>query len=311
MPLNSQIHNDKPLENISVAYANQSFIANMLSPQVPVKHETDEYYVYSKDSLIIPDTKRADGAEAKEASFSLSTASYSVDEHSLRDLITDRKRQNADPAINLEKDTTEYLTEKIMMRKEFDLLTTIGTKANWAQEYSLTSTFAWNANTTLSNPIDFALSAGSTIAKNSGHLANVCAVDYATFLALKKHVSIVDRIKYTSAESISEGLIARLFEVDKLLVSRAVYNANEEGMADSMTFMMTDCAWFGYVEQNPGLKKASALYTFVTTNANNSPMSVKKWREDKRGGDMVEVSHMYDHKIVASDCAFYIGNTIQ
>lgn len=311
MPTNSQVHNSKPLENISVAYANQSFIANMLSPNVPVKHETDDFFVYSKDSLIIPDTKRADGAPSREASFSLSTSSYTVTQHSLSDIITDRKRQNADPAIDLEKDTTEYLTEKIMMRKEYDILTAIGTKSNWAAEYSLTSTFAWNANTTLSNPIDFALSAGSTIAKNSGYLPNVCAVDYSTFLALKKHVSIVDRIKYTSPESVSEGLIARLFEVDKLLVSRAVYNANEEGMADSMTFMMTDCAWFGYVEKSPGLKKASALYTFVTTNANNSPMSVKKWRDDDRGGDKVEVSHMYQHKIVASDCAFYIGNTIQ
>lgn len=311
MPTNSQVHNNKPLENISVAYANQSFIANMLSPNVPVKHETDTYYVYSKDSLIIPDTHRADGAASKEASFSLSTASYTVQQHSLSDLITDRKRQNADPAIDLEKDTTEYLTEKIMMKKEYDLLTAIGTKSNWAQEYSLTSTFAWNKNTTLSNPIDFALSAGSTIAKNSGYLPNVCVLNYSTFLACKKHISIVDRIKYTSPESISEGLIARLFEVDKVLVSRAVYNTAEEGMADSMSFMMTDCAWFGYVAPSAGLKKVSALYTFVTTNANNSPMSVKKWRDDERGGDKVEVSHMYQHKIVASDAAFYIGHTIQ
>jgi len=311
MPLNSQVHNSKPLENISVAYANQSFIANMLSPNVPVKHETDTYYVYSKDSLILPDTHRADGAASKEASFSLSTASYTVQCHSLSDLITVRKRQNADPAIDLEKDTTEYLTEKIMMKKEYDILTAISTKSNWAQEYSLTTTFAWNANTTLSNPIDFALSAGSTIAKNSGYLPNVCAMDYSTFLACKKHISIVDRIKYTSPESISEGLIARLFEVDNVLVSRAVYNTNEEGMADSMSFMMTDCAWFGYVAPSAGLKKVSALYTFVTTNANNSPMSVKKWWDDERSGDKVEVTHMYQHKIVASDAAFYIGNTIQ
>lgn len=311
MPLNSQVHNSKPLENISVAYANQSFIANLLSPNVPVKHETDSYYVYSKDSLIIPDTHRADGAESKEASFSLSTASYTVQGHALSDLITDRKRQNADPAIDLEKDTTEYLTEKIMMRKEYDLLTAISTKSNWAQEYSLTSTFAWNANTALSNPIALALSVGSTIAKNSGYLPNVCAIDYSTFIALKEHISIVDRVKYTSSESIGENMIAKLFNIDKLLVSRAVYNTNEEGMADSMSFMMTDCAWFGYVEKSPGLKKPSALYSFVTTNANNSPMSVKKWREESRGGDKVEVNHMYQHKIVASDCAFYVGNTIQ
>ena len=311
MPLNSQVHSSKPLENISVAFANQAFIANMLSPNVPVKHETDTYYVYSKDSLMLPDTLRADWAVSREASFNLSTASYTVKQHSLSDLITERKRQNADPAIDLERDTTEYLTEKIMMRKEYDVLTAIGTKSNWAQEYSLTSTFAWSANTTLSNPIDIALSAGSAIARNSGYLPNVCAIDYGTFLALKKHVSIVDRIKYTQVDSVTESLLARLFEVGKVLVSRAVYNTAEEGMADSMSFMMTDCAWFGYVAPAPGLKKVSALYTFVTTNANNSPMSVKKWRDDERGGDKVEVSHMYQHKVVASDAAFYIGNTIQ
>jgi hypothetical protein len=136
-------------------------------------------------------------------------------------------------------------------------------------------------------------------------------MDYGTFVAAKEHVSIVDRSKYTSADSVGQDLMARLFNVSKVLVSRMVYNTSDEGGADSMAFAMTDCAWFGYVEMAPGLRKPSALYTMVTTNANNSPMSVKKYREDKREGDMVEVSHYYSHVVPASDCAFYVGNTIQ
>src|SRR5436190_2018622 len=102
MPLPSQVHRDAALENVSVAYKPGDLIAQDLCPMVPVNHESNVYYVYSKDQLVIPETRRAIGAEAQRATFSLSTATYKVQEHALKDFIPDRMRNNADPALNLE-----------------------------------------------------------------------------------------------------------------------------------------------------------------------------------------------------------------
>src|SRR5512140_849644 len=130
MPLSKTVYVDKTLSNISLAYRPQGLIADELAPRVPVSQETGLYFVYTKDSLIVPETQRANGAEANESGFYLTTASYVVQQHSLKDKVTDRDRTNADSAVRLEADTTEMLTDQILMRKEIDLASLIGTATN-------------------------------------------------------------------------------------------------------------------------------------------------------------------------------------
>lgn len=310
MPSSQQIHRDRPLENISVAYKSERLIADRLAPRVPVVHESDTYFVYAKDSLTLPQTIRANGASANEASWNISTSSYVLTQHALKGLVTDRDRSNADEAIRLDIDTTEYLTEKILMRKEIDLANIVTTASNWANATSLSSTLAWNQNTTLSNPIAFVDSACSVVAAQSGKIPNTVVLNDPTFRAAKEHISIVDRIKYTSPDSVTDQILAKLFNVQQVLVAGGIQNTGQEGQADSMGWIWTDMAFVAYIEQNPGLRKPSALYQFTKTEFGN-PYKVKRWREEEREGDFIEVSSLFQNKVVASDCAYIIVNTVQ
>ena len=310
MPSSQQIHRDRPLENISVAYKSERLIADRLAPRVPVVHESDTYFVYAKDSLTLPQTIRANGASANEASWNISTSSYVLTQHALKGLVTDRDRSNADEAIRLDIDTTEYLTEKILMRKEIDLANIVTTAANWANATSLSSTLAWNQNTTLSNPIAYVDSACSVVASQSGKIPNTVVLNDPTFRAAKEHISIVDRIKYTSPDSVTDQILAKLFNVQQVLVAGGIQNTGQEGQADSMGWIWTDMAFVAYIEQNPGLRKPSALYQFTKTEFGN-PYKVKRWREEEREGDFIEVSSLFQNKVVASDCAYIIVNTVQ
>jgi hypothetical protein len=308
MPSNSQIHQNKALENISVGYKVEGFIAEKLSPSIPVKHESDKYYVFSKDSMRLPETLRADGSEAREADFNVSTATYQLDEHSLRKLVTDRQRANADKAIRPDIEATEYLTEKILLRREKSLLDLVNDSSNWTS-MSLTSAQNWGEQTITSNPIVFIDTASSTILAKTGKKANVVALSHNAFVAAKNHPSIKDQIKYTSAESVTPDMLAKLFSVDEVAVSSSHYNAGSEGLADSIAPLMTDCAFVMYKEKNPGRFKPSAFYTFEQ-GENASPYSVRKWRDDTRKGDYIEVSSMFKHQIISSDCALHIAGVI-
>lgn len=310
MPLPNTIHRDKALENISVAYKNGQFIASQLSPSVPVKHESDVWYTYSRDSLILPQTLRANGGEANEIDWSVSTTSYRLNEHALKSIVTDRDRANADSALKLDVDTTESLTHRILMRRERDLLDILNNPANFATRTSLTSTFAWNQATSLSNPIIFVDSATADIARATGMKANVAVLDERSLRAAKEHSNTVDRIKYTSPDSVTPQLLARLFNVESVLVSGAIQNTGQEVLSETMAFMMTDCAVVAYVERNPGLRKPSAFYTLEKQEFGN-PYKVKRWREEKRDGDMIEVQTMFQHVSPASQCAYHINDTIQ
>ena len=311
MPIPSSVHQDQALENVSIAYKNGDLVAQKLAPMVPVQHESDVYYVYSRDQLSLPETARANGAEANKADFSLSTAAYQCVEHALKSVITDRSRANADPALNLEVDATENLTNHILVRQEVELARILAASGAWANVTSLTSTFAWSANTTLSNPLLFADSAASVVAQSSGMVPNVGFVNDPTFRAAKEHVSVVDRIKYTSAESVGEALLAKLFGIEELYVGRGIFNTGAEGLADATanSWIWTDMAWFGYVQKAPGLRKPSALYNF-TVKAGN-PVKVLRWREDALEGDAIQVSKIFQIVAPMSAAGYQIWNTIQ
>lgn len=312
MPLSSQIYVDKPLSNISSAYKSERLIADILAPRVPVMQDTGLYFVYTKDSLQVPVTARANGAAANMDTFYMSTSTYRLQQHALKDIVTDRDRANADPAIRLEADVAEFLTEKILLRKEVDLANLCGTAANWANQTSLTSTFAWSANTTLSNPIAFVDSASSVIAQQSGMVPNTVVLDDRTFRAAKEHTMITDRIKYTSPDSVTDVMLAKLFNVDRVLVAGGIQNTGQELVitTTAQSFIWTDMAFVAYISPQPALKRPSALYQF-TKNEFGNPFKVKKWREEELEGDMIEVSTMYQHNVVASDAAYLIINTVQ
>lgn len=309
----SQIHRNKPLENLSVAYKPMGFIADLLAPKYMVQHESDTYYVYAKDTMSLPETIRADGAESNQATFNVTTSSYQLVEHALHDDVTDRQRANADTAIKPELDVTEDLTRKILIRREVELMRLIQTTTNWGNLTSLTSTFAWSANTTLSNPITVMDSVSTQILSQSGVVPNVVALAQASFLAAKEHVSVLDRIKYTSPDSVTPEMLARLWNVGTVLVSKAIRNTADEGMTETTTaqsFIMTDTAFVAYIEPTPKLKMVSALTTFWS-NEGGSPYIVKKWREEKLSADRIECSAMYQAKCIASDAAALIINTNQ
>lgn len=310
MPTKNQVHKNKPLENLSVAYRVGGLICDELLPRMMVQHESDDYFVYTKDNLRLDTTLRADGAESNETDWNLSTASYSVDFHALKHLVTDRVRNNADAAIKPDMDATESLTGKILLRKESDLASLLGTAANWANATSLTTTFAWSAQTSLSNPISFCDSATTVILQSAGVKANVMALDHRTWKAAKEHPSVIDRLKYTSSQSVGPDLLARLCGIERVLVADANINNGGEGLADSMGFLYTDAAWIGYINPAPGLRKLTAIQQFVAAG-NGAGTSVTKWREEKRKGDFIEVETNYDLKVVASDCAYIIVNTVQ
>lgn len=311
MPLPTSVHRDAALEGISVAYKVQGLVANELAPAVPVKHESDVYYVFSRDQLVVPESVRAAGAEANLADYSLSTATYRCDEHALKTHVSDRARANADPALNLEVDATEHLTQLIMLRQELDLAALVGASGAWANVTSLTSTFAWSANTTLSNPLLFADSAAAIIIRSSGMRPNVMFMDERTYRACRTHVSIVERTRYVGIESADEKMLAAMFSVPKVLIGSGTRNTGPEGLADATanSFIWTDLAWFGYVENGPGLRKPSALYNFTVRDG--SMVKVKRWREEALESDAIEASKIFDNVAPMSAAGYQIWDTIQ
>ena len=98
---------------------------------------------------------------------------------------------------------------------------------------------------------------------NTGYVPNTVIMSYKVFSALMDNADIVDRIKYTSQESVTEDLLARLFNVDRVLIMAGTYNTAANGATASYSQIGDRDALVCYTPANPGLIVPSAGYTMV------------------------------------------------
>jgi hypothetical protein len=294
----SDVHQDAVLSGVSVKYTNDEYIADQVMPVIPVKKESDIYYKYTRNWKL-PQSKRAAGAEANEVEWNVTTDTYSCEEYALKDLIPDRVRNNADNPLSLDVDTTENLTDLIQLGREkrvADVVFAAGTYG--AQTSALAGANQWD-DYAGSDPIGDVRDARATVHSASGKMPNVMVIGYQAFLKLLDHPDILERIKYTQKGIITADLIAQVFEVDKILVGKALVDSTVEGIAESLGYVWGKSVALLYSERSPGLKKVSFGYQFQSRG-----FSVKKWREEKRAGDFIEAGEIRDEKVVAAACGY-------
>ena len=300
MPLRSQQHVDTLLSQVSVRYAPNGLIADQWFPTVPVKKDSDLFRVYTRN-FRVPETKRANKGLAKEQGFEVTTSSYALEYHALKDYVSDNDADNYDIA-DLRADTTTELTEKIALRREVTAALLM-TTTSWSLGVSLAASNTFADNTTASNPIVIFDTATTTILNNGGMPANTGIIPRATFTAIKNHQSVLDRVKYTSAEMTVETLKG-LFDLQRILIANASQDTAAPGIADSISAIWPDACWLGYVTPNPGPLQASAGYCFKK----NEP-AVRRWRVEERQSEAIEVQEKYQLKVVASLSGYLVKNT--
>ena len=300
--LANQVHVDQLLGNVSVKYKPEGLIGEQVAPVVPVKKTSDLYRVYDRN-FRIPETERANRARSREHNFDVSTATYNLKRHSLHSFVSDTDADNYDLA-DLRAETTEELTEKILMRHELEVAN-LFTTTNWSLNVSLAAANAFNANTTVSNPIPVFHTGASTVIANSGMSPNFGILPREAYVACLQHVSILDRLKYTSAD-VDAGKLAALFQLPKgLMVPQAAYDSAAEGATVTITNFWGDVAFLGYKPDAPGPLKPSSIYSFKKA----MPL-VKRWREEDRESECIEVNMEYQVKVVASLSGYLIKDVI-
>lgn len=298
MPFANQIHVDQLLSNVSVKYRNTNLIAMSVFPEVPVKKDSDLFRVYDRD-FRLPETRKANKAAANQWFFEVSTSTYVLEDHALKDFVSEDDQDNYDLA-DLRADTVEELSDKILLRLEksvADLFTT----TNWSLNVSLAAAADWAAqNTTTSDPVAVFDTGATTIIRNSGISPNFAIMPRNAFVGAKNHISVLDRVKYTSGK-VTKEILAGLIDVQELLTPNAAYDSSPKGGTASIGSIWGDICFMGYKPDRAGPKAPSSGYIF----RKNVPM-VRRWQDEEVNAEAIEVRMKYQARVVASLTGFLI-----
>jgi hypothetical protein len=133
------------------------------------------------------------------------------------------------------------------------------------------------------------------------------------FNALKNHPNIVDRIKYTSANVVTEELLARYFGVDEVVVARTLVATNKEGQPDGVQYIYPKSILMVHAAPNPGLLTPSAGYTFSwngITGTNGLTVGTYQIRMENLKATRIESQAAWSNKVVAPNLGVFLANAV-
>jgi len=315
-PTQGSVHVDVPLTNISTAYmqSQDAFIATKVFPIVPVSKQTDKYYTYTKNDWFRDEAQqRADATESAGSGYGLSTATYSCDVYAMHKDIGYQTRANADSQINLDRDATQFVTQRLLLRQEIQWVTDCFATSIWATD--ATPSNLWS-DYTASDPIEDVETGKETILSTTGQMANTLVLGYQVYRKLKNHPDIIDRIKYTqgvTGRTVTPELLAAMFDVDRVLVARAIKATNVEGETAAYSFTHGKHALLLHVATSPGLLTPSAGYTFTWQGVSSglgANVGITRMDMPTKKSERIEGEVAWDNKIVGTDLGYFFNGAV-
>jgi hypothetical protein len=206
-----------------------------------------------------------------------------------------------------------------MLRKEIQWNTDFFAGGIWANDYdgvsgspSSNEVKQWS-DYAASDPIDDIEDAKAGILSTTGMEPNTLVLGYDVFRALKNHPDIVDRIKYTSAQTITADMLAAMFDIPRVIISKGVKATNNEGASQAYSFTSGKKALLAYVAPTPGLLTPSAGYSFSWTGVSGgigSTIGVSSFRMESLKADRIEGEMAFDNKVIASDLGWFWDSVV-
>jgi hypothetical protein len=332
-PSANQLHVNRLLTNVAVRYAQEesSFISGQVFPNLPVQKKSDFYLIFPRDYFFRDDMGiRPIGGRPKRTGYEIEHGSYNAEEWSLEHAIDDRERENADEPINPDLRGTELLTEKGLIHRDREWAEHFFVESKWsvdwegvakASEEKETSTehkFVKFSNYTEGEPIKFMDRRATEMKETTGRRPNVLVLGANVYVALKNHPSIVERIKYTinPPAVVTTGILASLFDVERVLVAESIYNTAAEGETLKAEFISNPKAMLlCYAAPAPSITIPSAGYTFAWTGllpgvSNAWGGVIYKGREDLAHTDILQIRATYDMQITSKPLGMFFKEAV-
>ena len=312
-PTQNQVHVDAILTNISVAYMQQqdNFIASKVFPVVPVSKQSDKFFTYTKNDWFRDEAqRRADATESAGGGYNLGTDTYQADVYAFHKDIGDQTRANADAPINVDREAAEFVTSRLMLKMETQWVSSFFGTGVWATDS--TPSNLWSDYTS-SDPLNDVETGKRAILATTGFSPNTLVLGYDVFKTLKNHPDLVDRIKYTSAQTLTEGLMGSLFDIDRVLVAKAVKATNNEGGTAAYDFTHGKNALLCYSAPSPGLLQPSAGYVMSWTGVSGglgATIGTSRLRLDAFRADRIEAETAFDMKVIGSDLGYFFSSVV-
>lgn len=314
-PVASDLHVDALLTEISIAYRNAAYIADQIFPIVPVNKQSDIVPQYDQSHWFRDEARlRAPGTRSQGGGWTVdNTLKYFCDRYSYRKEISDDERGNADAPFNLDRDATEFVTDKLQLRRERAFAADFFTTAVWGTDKVGATDFTKWSDYAGSSPLVDATAFKDTVEGLIGVEPNTLILGKQVWIQVKWHPDLIDNIKYTQRGQLSVDLFAAMAEFERVLIGRAIVTTAPEGTAEAAVTYSRVWGKHGlmlYVPARPSLLTPAAGYTFVWRRVADALQYIKRMRDEEREVDIIESNSYFDQAKTGRNAGLFMQNMV-
>lgn len=256
---------DPILSGIAQGYHHVQRIGHMLFPAIPVNQRGGKVIEFGRESFFYYKALRAPGANVKTIQFGYEGKPYALSQYTL-DAVAPREHiqeAQAVPGINLGKWAVNTVMESLTLSLEVEQAQIASNPDNYGPNNRLALSGADGWQDPASDPVQDIEAAKDQVRTTCGVEPNRMVINNKGFRALKYHPKIVERFKYTTADSITSKMLAGLFDIEELAVGKATY-LDDPAKDAPFREAWGNAAILAYVPtQNAAMEQPSFAYTYT------------------------------------------------
>jgi len=307
------VHIDTPLSNVAIAYEPSGFIGADIAPIVPVNKQSDGFYIWSiADTYRLSTDDRAPGTEANRITRAVSSATYYAKNYALKDRIPyeDIKNEDANGLFLSRENRARFIKSKLYLNWEKRVANIINSLSN-VSSYT-TPVSLWSEHrSAYSDPVGDIMSAIRVVDDLTGYKPNSIVFGFKAWTHFRNHGDVIGRIfgetrPGSGARVVGPNDAAALFEVDRVLVGRTVYNSTQEAQTQTMVRMIDDKVLVYFAPMQPSIVEPSFMYSFRWKAVADLEMQAEVRQIPAAKAEEVELGYYQDEKITGSTLGFIV-----
>lgn len=329
MPMSpNDFHIDVPLTNFVQGLYNtqaRQSIARRLFSVVPVNYQSGLYYRINTGAWFRDQARPRPLTGGPEyVTYGTSTGVYWAEEYILGHMIDDRVRANQNIPWALDQAGATMLTLAHQIRESVYWSSAWFKTGVWGTDVPAVTSGAVSGTNILrydqagSNPITDIWTWKEIFTRATGFAPNVLAVGNQVWTNWVNNAAFINRIQYTSADVVSEQLVARLMGLDDIVPLPSTYNTALEGQADNFAYIANaKSMWLGYRGPNATLDAASPTAGIITPwtgllggAANGDGVAIMRRRAEERFSDAIIARSAWGQQQVWPQLGIFFSNVV-
>ncbi|WP_347258296.1 major capsid protein [Methylocaldum sp.] len=293
------------LTNVAREYRNDRFIADEVLPRIPVASMEFKYLTANAGELLARlETRVGRKGKPNEVSFTAGEIVDAVHGAALEHVIPWHDLANALDPDEMKRKAVRDTTDLILLDRERRVANLVFGSTSYppSNVQTLAGASQWNDRT--SDPIAAIMDALDSCIMRP----NIAVLGRRTWTKLKLHPKVVEAVYWGTADAgvVGPDDVARVLEIDKIIVGDAWHNTAKKGKAASLTRLWGPHAAFLYMGQpgNPNRWGATAAW------GERFAFSYEDPNRSVRGAHVIRVGEYVEEFLVSPELGCLIRNAV-